>query len=188
MNFQLKTQPDSAGSSLPSTGEVKKSLNRRSLLLAPGLLGCLLAYVIYPPLDQGLLVTLGVSILFLPMLLQLRSIFRKSLSEDFRQLRRAFVYSSIALAMLALLLLLNGSLDRSPRRQVAATVLRKTSTRGRSATRYLLTVSSWRPGRTEEDFRVYSGTFNRVVVGQTITVEIHQGFLGLPWSGKISPH
>jgi hypothetical protein len=187
IEVQLTKPPDCGGSAFPSAKDVKKSLNKYSLLLAPGLLGGLLAYVVYPPLDQGLLATFGVCALFLPMVLRLRSIVRKRLSEDAGRLRTAYVCSSLALAMLALLLLLNGWLDRSPRSLVRTTVVRKTFTNGRSVTKYLLTVSSWRSGRSEEDFNVDSRTFSRAAVGKTVTVELHQGFFGLPWSGNISP-
>jgi hypothetical protein len=38
-----------------------------------------------------------------------------------------------------------------------------------------------------EEFEVGSRTFDRAAVGQTVTVELHNGFFGLPWSGGISP-
>ena len=187
IDLQLSKRPDDGGSSAPSARDARKSLNKYSLLLAPGLLGCLLAYVIYPPLDQGLLVTFGVCVLLLPMTLQLRSIVRNRLSEDAGWLRKAYVYSSLGLALLALLLLLNGGLDRFPRSVVRTRVIQKEVTRDRSGTRYLLTVSSWRPGRSQEDFTVDSRTYNRAVVGKTVTIQLHKGYFGLPWSGNVSP-
>src|SRR5437879_471370 len=93
IKLQLNKCPDDGGSSLSSTRDVRKSLNKYSLLLAPGILGGLLAYVIYPPLDQGPLVTFGLCVLFLPILLQLRSIVRKRLSEDVGRLRTAALLS-----------------------------------------------------------------------------------------------
>lgn len=179
--------PDVGGSSLSSARDVRKSLSRYSLLLAPGLLGGLFPYVVYPPLDQGLLVTFALCVLFLPMALQLRSIVRRRLSEDAGRLRSAYVYSSLALAVLALLLILNGWLDRSPRSVVRTAVIEKKAVRGKGGTRYVLTVSSWRPGRRTEDFRVSSYEFNRSVVGKTVAVELHKGFFNLPWFGNISP-
>ena len=187
IDLQLSKRPDDDRSSVPSARNARKSLTRYSLLLAPGLLGCMVAYVIYPPLDQGLLVTFGLCVLILPMTLQLRSILRKRLSEDAGWLRKAYVYSSLALALLALLLLLNGGLDRSPRSVVRTTVIQKEVTRSRNGTRYVLTVSSWRPRRSLEDFTVDSRTYNRAVVGKTVTVQLHKGYFGLPWSGNISP-
>jgi hypothetical protein len=187
IELQLSKDLDCSGTAFPSAKDVRKSLNKYSLLLAPGLLGCLLAYIIYPPLDQGLLVTFGLCAIFLPMVLQLRSILRKRLSEDVGRLRTAYLYSSLALALLALLLLLNGRLDRSPRSLVTTTVVQKKAVRHRSGTQHVLTVSSWRPGRSTEDFDVGSRAFDRAVVGKTATVELHHGYFGLPWSGNVSP-
>lgn len=167
--------------------DMGKSLSKYSLLLAPGVFGGLFAYVVYPPLDQGLLVTFALCVLFLPMVLQLRSILRRRVSEDARRLRTAYVYSSIALAVLALLLILDGWLDKSPRSVVTTAVIEKKAVRGKSGTSYVLTVSSWRRGRRTEDFRVSSYEFNRPVVGKTVAVELNKGFFNLPWSGNISP-
>jgi hypothetical protein len=187
IELRLRKDPDRGESLLPSANDAKKSLNRYSLLLAPGILGGLLACVVYPPLDLGPLVAFGLGVLFLPVALQFRSLLRKRLSEDVGWLRRVYVYSSVVLATLALLLLLNGWLDSSPRSVVRATVIQKQVSRGRGGTRYCLTVSSWRPGKSLEDFYVGPHTFNRAVVGKTVRVELHKGYLGLPWSGNISP-
>jgi hypothetical protein len=70
---------------------------------------------------------------------------------------------------------------------VRSTVIQKTITMRKSGRAYHLTVSSWRPSRSEEEFEVGSRTFDRAAVGQTVTVELHNGFFGLPWSGGISP-
>jgi hypothetical protein len=170
-----------------SAKDATKSLGKCSLLLAPGLLGGMLAYVRYPPLDTGILVTLALGLVSLPLLLQVRSTFRKQLSNDAAWLRTVYVYSSLGLALFAALLLLNGWLDKSPRNLLRTTLIQKKATMGRSGTRYVLTVSSWRPGRSVEEFAVGVSEFNRADVGKTVTVELHKGFFGLPWSGNISP-
>jgi hypothetical protein len=54
-------------------------------------------------------------------------------------------------------------------------------------TKYHVIVSSWRPDKAEEDFTVDPAIFRRTVVGKTVTVELHKGFFGVPWSGNISP-
>ena len=172
---------------IPSAKNLSKSLNNYSLLLAPGVLGGIFVSIVYPPLDQGVLVTCGLCILFLPMVLQLRGILRKRLSQDVEKLRTAYVYSSIALATVAFLLVLNGRLDRSPAEVVRATLVQKTATLSKGGTRYVLTVSSWRSGRKTEEFRVSSYEYRRAVVGKAVNVEVYKGYLGLPWSGKVSP-
>lgn len=174
----------------PGPNALAPSLSPRnySLLLAPGVLGGLLAYVVYPPLDQALLVIFGLGVLFLPMLLHLRSVMRKRLVDDAPMLRNAYVCASLVLALFAGFLLLNGALDRSTRTLVRTTLVQKSFRRSRGATAYTLTVSSWRPGRRSEDFRVNSRTFARAVVGEPVTIELHKGYLGVPWSGNIWVH
>lgn len=181
-----QTASDSASSSLPAR-RIKNSLSHYSLLFAPGTLGGFLALLIYPPLDQGLLVTVGLCVLFLPFLLQLRSVIRKQLDTDASMLRKTYVSSSIVLAFLAAFLLLNGRLDKSPRTLVQTTLVHKSETRGRGGSTYTLTVSSWR-GNRSENFPVDSRTFFRAVVGEPVTIELHQGYFGIPWSGKIFLH
>jgi hypothetical protein len=175
------------GCASPSAKDVRKSLNKYSFLLAPGILAVFLGVVVYPPLDFGPLLALSICVFLLPLVLQLVSILRKRLAEDAGGLRRVYVGSGFTLALLGLLLLLNGRLDVSPRTTVRATVTQKTITRGKSGSSYTLTVSSWRPGRTEEEFWVAQRAFDRAVVGKTVTVELHKGYFGLPWSGRISP-
>jgi len=169
-----------------STREIQKALNKHSLLLAPGLLVGLAAYIVFPPLDAGPLVAFGLFLLFLPIVLQLLSIVRKRLSDDLDRLRTAYVYSSLALLLFALLPFLNGWLDRSPSNPVTTTVIKKTETRRGSSTGHRLTVSSWRPGRSSEELAVGSHTYNSVCVGKTIAVEMHKGFFGLPWYAGVS--
>jgi hypothetical protein len=187
IELQLSKCPNCGGSPLPSVRAASKSLNKYSFLLVPGLLGSLLGYIVYPPLDAGPLVAFGLCVFFLPMLLQLASVLRKRLSENVGRLRTVYAFSSLVLLLLALLLLLNGWLDGSSPNAVRSTVVQKTVTRRRYSPSYRLTVSSWRPGRSEEEFRVGPRTFNRTIVGKTVTVKLHKGFFGLPWSGSISP-
>jgi len=169
----------------PSGKSLTKSLNNYSLLLAPGVLGGIFASIVYPLLDQGPLVTCGLCILFLPVVLQLRSMLRKS--QDVEKLRTAYVYSGIALATVAFLLLLNGGMDRAPAEVMRTTLIQKTATLSKGRTRYVLTVSSWRLGRKTEEFRVSSYEYRRALVGKAVNVEVHKGYLGLPWSSKVSP-
>src|SRR4029077_5137194 len=153
IEFHVSRCPDCGGDPLPSVGQKRKALNNYSLLLAPGLLVGLLAYIVFPPLDAGPLAALGLCTFFLPLVMQLLSIVRKRLGEDLGRLRTIYVYSSLALLLLALLPLLNGWLDGSPARAVKTTVVQKTAVLHRSTTSYRLTVSSWRPGRSVEELR-----------------------------------
>jgi len=170
----------------PSPKQARKTLDNYSLLLAPGLLAGIFAYIVFPPLDAGPLVALGICILMLPLLMQLWSIVKKRQPEDLARLRTAYLYSSIVLLLLALLPLLNGWLDKSAASAIKTTVLQKTFYSHRSGTSYYITVPSWRPGRSDEELRVGSRLYNNVVVGKSVTVEVHKGFFGLPWIGEVS--
>lgn len=164
-----------------------KSLSRYSLLLAPGIFGSLLGFVVYAPLDSGPLLGLGFCVLLLPLVMELVSVVRKRLSEDAGMLRTAYAVSGLALAALGFVVFFNGRLDSVPESVVTSTVIQKTIQKRKSTTNYTLTVSSWRPGRTEEDFLVGPRTFNRAAVGKTVRIELHPGYFGLPWSGGVSP-
>jgi len=186
IEVQARPRPTGSHGSLPPGGQSGKSLNPYSLLLAPGLLGGILAYVVYPPLDAGPLVAFGLCVFLLPFVLKLSSMVRNRLGEDVGRLRTAYVCASFALLLLSLLVLVNGWQDRSPRSAVRATVIQKTYSRGRGGTSYSVIVSSWRPGRSVEELRVGVRTYNNVVVGKPITVGVHKGAFGLPWYEYVS--
>jgi hypothetical protein len=149
-------------------------------------LGGILAYVIYPLLDAGPLVAFGLCVFILPFVLKLSSIVRKRLSEDVGRLRTVYVCASFSLLLLSLLVFVNGWQDRSPLSAVRATVIQKTSTRGRGGTSYYVIVTSWRPGRSVEELTVGARTYNNVAVGKPVTVGVHKGAFGLPWYEYVS--
>ena len=141
--------------------------------LAPGLFGCLFAYSLYPLLD-GRYVLIGVVFLFFLVT---------------GIVRRASVLSGLTLALLAAGLLLNGAMDRFPPVEVHTTVVRKAMFSGsqKYGTHYQVIVSSWRPGRSQEQFDVDSDVYRRAVVGRSATLELHKGYFGIPWYGNLSP-
>ena len=163
------SKPSSFGRiSIPSTA---KGWN--FIPLAPGLFGGILAYSVYPLLD-GRYVLMGV--VFLLFLLA-------------GQVPRAAAYSGLALALLAATLFLNGALDQRPAAEIKTTVIRKAMMTGsqKFGTHYHVVVSSWRPGRNQEDFDVDPSIYWRAAVGRPATLELHKGYFGLPWYGSISP-
>jgi hypothetical protein len=186
IEVQVRPRPTGSDGSLPSGRQAGKSLDPYSLLLAPGLLSGLFAYVVYPPLDAGPLVVSGLCIFILPFVLKLSSILRNQLSEDVGRMRTVYICTSFALLALSLLVLVNGWQDRSPRNAVRATVVQKTYTRSRGSTSYYVIVSSWRPGRSVEELRVGVRTYNNAAVGKPVTVGVHKGAFGLPWYEYVS--
>jgi len=139
--------------------------------LAPGLFGGIFAYSVYPLLD-GRYVLMGV--VFLLFLLA-------------GLVPRAAAYSGLALALLAATLFLNGALDKRPPAEIKTTVIRKAMVCQSRGTHYHVVVSSWRPGRNQEDFEVDPSIYRRAAVGRPATLELHNGSFGLPWYGSISP-
>jgi hypothetical protein len=156
------------------------------LLLAPGLLGGILAYIVYTPLDSGPLVAFGLCVFLLPLVLKLSSVMRNRLGEDMDRLRTVYVCASIALMALSLFVFVNGWQDKAPLNAVRATVIQKTSMRHRSTTSYSVIVSSWRPGRSVEELTVGDRTYNTAVVGKPVTVGVYKGAFGLPWYEYVS--
>lgn len=137
----------------------------------------------YFPLDAGPFVALGICAFAVPILLPIFTKFR----GDLPRVRLAYVCSSVALVLLAALLFLNGWLDKSPPTLVRTTVIQKKISRGRGGTEHWITVGSWRPGRTSEDFLVSSYEYNRFAIGKMARVSVHAGFFGVPWSHGIRP-
>jgi hypothetical protein len=175
IELQLRTRPDSGVSPPPSAWGVRQALN--ILLLIPGVFFGLLPLGIYPPVDTRVAMGFLLGFFLLPVVLQVFSLAP----------RAVYIAASTALVLLGVLLLLNGGLDKSPSSEVRTTVIRKTVLRGRRGTQYDLAVSSWRPGRSQEHFKVTSREFDRAVVGKIALVELHKGFFGVPWYGNISP-
>jgi hypothetical protein len=156
--------------------------------MIPGVFFSLHEQAAYPPLNARVPMGFLLSIFLLPVAIHMSSFLRKQPSEHEGRWRSLYICSSLALMLLALLLFLNGRLDTSLVNQVRVTVVKKVVlSSGKGATQYNLTVSSWRPGRSIENFNVVRIVFDRAVVGKTVTVDLHDGFLHLPWMGKISP-
>jgi hypothetical protein len=177
-----KCGKDSA-SSLRATN---KQLQRYSYLLIGGLAGTLVATRFYPPLDIGRLLIFAIGIFFLPVLAHVILSIKKRLTSNADRMRSAYKYCGALSVLLAGVLFLNGALDHSPVNPTRTSILRKTLSRGRSTSRYLI-VASWRPDRFEEKLQVNRDTYQRFRTGAPVVIEIHRGLFGIPWYGQISP-
>jgi hypothetical protein len=156
--------------------------------MVPGVILSMVSQIFYHPLDARVPMGLMLSLFLAPVALQMLSFLRRRPSENVGPWGWVYICSSFALLLLALLLFLNGGLDSSPLNRVRTSVIRKAAISGtKGGTRYNLTVSSWRPGTSVENFSVARSVFDRTVVGKTITVELHKGFFGLPWFERILP-
>ncbi len=177
--------PECGGKPLPTARQVNKALNKYPLPLFVGLFGVLAAVHFYPPLDRNSLFAIALCILFFPMIFHVICSARKSLALDVNRLKAAYLYCGAAVVLLALVIAGNGALDNSPVRVVNSSILQKTVSHGRYSTSHHLHVASWQQGRSTEDFSVGIPLYVRASIGQTITVEVHNGLFGLPWYGKI---
>jgi hypothetical protein len=166
---------------------VNKELQKYSYPLLAGLLGMLAATHYYPPLDSDPLLIVGLCVFFLPIVMHVVIAARKRLSTNSGRLRTAYIYSGGFLTLLGALMLLNGALDASPVASVRTSIIRKSISRGRSSTTHTLVVSSWRPDRSQEKLEVSRQTYQSVLLGEPIDVEVHGGFFRLPWYGPIVP-
>lgn len=156
------------------------------LLLVPGLFLTVAASRAYPLLDARIPAALILCGIVIPVGFQMWAIVRRRAVVHGRRMRAVYLATGSALLLLGLLLFVNGRLDRSPRNAVEATVLHKLAIDGKHGKQYHLGVSSWRRGRKLEDLRVNSGVYARARIGKPVTVEVHPGFLGIPWSAGVS--
>ena len=93
--------------------------------MVPGVILGLHAQGLYHPLDARVPMGFMLSLFLLPVVLQMFGFLRRQPSENIGRWRVVYICSGLALVLLALVLLLNGGLDRSPLNRVRATVTRK---------------------------------------------------------------
>jgi hypothetical protein len=185
--MELKVSRRSGGGEPAFTSSVDVKQLLYFLLLVPGVAVSLLPLGVYPPRDARIPVGAIVCAFLISAVLRLSSLVQRQPGKDFGRRRTISTWAGLALPLIAILLFLNGRLDSSPRRVVRATVIGKTAPIGTREAQYGIRVTSWRPGRRSEDLNVGSRVFARAVLGKGVTVELHKGFLGLPWYDHISP-
>jgi uncharacterized membrane protein YhaH (DUF805 family) len=169
-----------------STPVANTSIVLYILLFVPGIFFTLAALSAYRLLDNRLVMGLMLSAYLLPVALLIANFALNRPSGKW--LSAVFICASSALVLLAFLLFINGRMDKFPRSETSAGILRKIVLRGKYGTKqYHIMVSSWRAGRSLEDLTVGEPAFNRMAVGTTVTVHLHRGFLGLPWYEQPSP-
>jgi len=160
----------------------------RIMLLVPGVFLTLNALAVYPLLDSRAVMGLMLGGFLVPAGLQIASFVRNGAGNFEQTLRWTFVCASLALVLLGLSLFANGALDRSSASEEKTTVLEKGVIEGRYGARQNhLFVASWRPDISREDLSVTADVFAHVAVGMQLSVEVHKGYFGLSWYGRIVP-
>lgn len=176
--------PRCGGKPRANAEQIKRSLKKHALLLLAGLIAVLVANRSYPLLDGSKLFAIVWCAFFLPIILSFVSAVRWGLVLNASRLKAAYISCSTISLLLALLIASNGSLDRSPVRLVKSSILR-TSRPTRRYAGLNLFVPSWRPGRSTE--KLWAGVPVSITAspGDSISVEVHEGFFRLPWYGNV---
>jgi hypothetical protein len=157
----------------------RQLLNRTAFFLL-GTLAFLAACRWYPPLElDGILIFLGV--LFVLTLSLAIVVERRALRHaEVEALKRVY-YGLVPLPwLLAVLLCLNGGLDRTPPRDCPARVVGKFALTAPLPNRRLI-VTSWREDRRVERVAVDGDDFNRFHPGDTVNIRVRDGLVGIPW-------
>jgi hypothetical protein len=175
----------SPGYAVSSSGSGLQLLSM--FFMMPGLLVCLVALNVYPPLDPRMPWAFMLGVYLLPVVVHVLIWILKPEIMAGGPWRTVYISACLVLVVFSLFLFLNGRMDRSPVDRMSTTIVRKSVYRGRRGTSYNLVVKSWRRGRNLEYFGAGKSAYERAQVGKTATVEIHQGYLGLAWHGPISP-
>jgi hypothetical protein len=157
------------------------------LLLIPALFVAQMPLGIYPPLDTRLPMGLIICSFLLSAIPRLMNIKQRPVSDNVQWWKVVSTVAGLLLPLIGIMVFLNGKLDTSPRGEVRTAVIRKIAPAGYRRAQYIVVVSSWRPGRSEEVLNVNSRVFERARVGRAITIEMRQGRFGLPWVANVAP-
>jgi hypothetical protein len=157
----------------------QKLLNRTAIFLL-GAIAFVAASNRYPALElDSILIFIGV-LFFLTLGLAIWLERRALRHAEVEALKRIY-YGLIPLPwLLAILLLGNGALDRAQPRLEPARVIGKFSMAGPVHNRRLI-VTSWRDGHRFERVPVDRGDFDLFTSGDVVSVEVHEGLVGIPW-------
>lgn len=190
LDLQLKSAasgPHPGGSAFLTRKDVERMLRPSTILLFVGLFGVIVSSWIYKPLDSVSIYITALALFLFPMVLYLVTVIRKRQTQQVELLRTIFRWSSVLSIFFAGVLIANGALDHAPPQKIQSVVIRKYVAHSRRSTTYHVDVRSWRPGRTDENLQVGSRTYSAIAEGHSVSVELHPGFLGVVWYGRVSP-
>jgi len=166
-------------------GEHRYRMNRW-LPLAPmaGLIGTMIAILIYPPLDRNSF-SLTTFIIAVPCVFLISYVQKKQKrGDDIASFFPMTAWLAFAPICIAAILFANGALDRSPVEPHPVVVTQRLVRHGKSTSYYLQT-SSWRANHSSETLQVTYVVFTQFQTNDAAIVEVHRGALGIPWLGAI---
>jgi len=164
---------------------LRRRLLNRSAFFVLGALAFLVGGRWYPPLElDGMLIFIG-AVFFFTLGLAVWVERRAARGGDIEAAKRIF-YGLVPVPwLLALLLFLNGGLDRTAPRICAASVIGKFGISAPLPVRRLV-VTSWRDDRQVERVSVDRDDFSRFHPGDAVNVRVKEGLIGIPWVYGVS--
>lgn len=177
----------SCGAPAPAS-QRKPAIQWYALLPVAGFLGAILGMAKYSILGPTPIVVALFTVYIaslLPMIIFAR---RGHQPTHIALIRNACRWGGGVLIVMALVLFANGALDKSPPKQVFASIVDKNISQGRHGPRYSVTITpSWRPGETEADLPVTADTFAILSIGGHVSIDVHPGFFDLSWYDDVEP-
>jgi hypothetical protein len=159
---------------------LRRKLWNRIAIFVLASLGFLVSVSWYPPLDlDGIFVFIGF-LFFFTLGLAVWVERRAARHMELEAMKRIFYGLVPVPLLLAALLFLNGSLDRTPPQHCGARVVGKFAISAPLPIRRLV-VTSWRDGRRVERVPVERDDFQRFRSGDAIVVKVEGGLVGIPW-------
>ncbi len=184
--LELRLKQGESGLAQPEPfGERRYRMNRW-LPLAPaaGLIGTMLAILVYPPLERSFF-SVGIFIFFVICILLVSQVQkRQKRGDDVSAFFPMTNWIALIPVGLAVILFVNGGLDRSVVESHRVVVMQKTVRHGKSSS-YCLETSSWRANHLSEELQVSYPVYGQFQINDTAIVEVHRGALGIPWLGGV---
>lgn len=183
-----KTEIDPGGlvSSPPHDFDERPFRINRALPLAPfvGVFGLAFGMSRWRPLNNMPIMWTGLGLSFAAVLLISRVQKKAKSGEDVSYFFPFTTWLAFGPALIALVVIANGTLDRAPIEQHRQVVMQKFISRGRS-TSYNIVFSSWRPDHSFERVSVSWEKYAQFQINDPVIVDVHRGALGIPWMGTI---
>jgi len=164
---------------------LRKRLLNRTAVFVLGALAFVAASVRYPPLElDSVLIFIGV--LFFPTLGLAIWVERRALRHAEVEALKRIYYGLVPIPwLLAVLLLVNGAVDRSAPQMIEARVVGKFAMAGALPIRRLV-VTSWREGHRFERISIDRSEFDSYHPGDFVDVKVQDGLVGIPWIAGVS--